>query len=54
MTNNVRKRAVLKKKKSLVKLPKATKERIILKEFLGRTVLKLLQRLLLDFPYMCL
>ena len=33
---------------------KATKQRIVLKNFLGVPVLKLLQRLALDFPYICL
>ena len=51
MSNNFRKTAVLKK---ISIVSKATKQRIALKNFGGVPVLKFLQRLALDFPYVCL
>ena len=52
MSNNFRKKAVLKKNINC-KL-KLQKQRIVLKKFGGVPVLKFLQRLALDFPYICL
>ena len=56
MSNNFRKTAVLKKKRRFVNyiFCKATKQRIELKKLGGVPVLKFLQRLALDFPYICL
>ena len=51
MSKNLRKTAVLKKYQLLTK---ATKQRIVVKKFGGVPVLKFLQRLALDFPYICL
>ena len=51
MSNKFRKTAVLKK---IEILTKATKQRIVLKLFGGVPVLRFLQRLALDFPYICL
>ena len=51
MLNNFRKMAVLKK---ISIVTKATKQRIVLKNFGGIPALKFLQRLALGFPYICL
>ena len=48
MSNNFAKTAVLKKTSF------ATKQRIVLENFWDVPVLKFLQRLALDFPYICL
>ena len=47
MSNNFRKTA-------LISVTKATKQRIVLKNFGGVPVPKFLRRLALDFPYICL
>ena len=51
MSNNFRRTAVLKKYQLYTK---ATKQRIVRKNFGGVPVLKFLQRLALDFLYICL
>ena len=50
MSNNFHITAFQKKKSQT----KATKQRILLKNFGGVSVLKFLQKLALDFPYICL
>ena len=52
MSNNFRITAFLKNIYKL--LTKATKQRILLKNFGGVSVLKFFQKLALDFPYICL